>query len=205
MSGPSGDGAARPGVHSRLRSATRSSHQRLEAALGLAAPLVEEAKVVRLLERLHGFHAAWEPALEGMVPDAIRVPRLKAPLLADDLGRLGVPAARLRSLPLCDAASKLCGSEAEAAGALYVIEGSTLGGRVITRGLQDAPWLHGRALRYWDAYGADTGRRWQETLAYLEALPALAGERVVASAVATFELLQAWLAGPCRSLDRTSP
>src|SRR5690606_31997691 len=130
-----------PGLHSRLRGATQSSHQRLDAALDLATPLVEEARVVRLLERLHGFHAAWEPALEGLVPDAIRVPRLKTALLADDLVRLGVPAARLRSLPLCDAASGLCGSEAEAAGALYVLEGSTLGGRVITRALQDAPWL----------------------------------------------------------------
>ena len=125
MSGPSGDGAARPGVHSRLRSATRSSHQRLEAALGLAAPLVEEAKVVRLLERLHGFHAAWEPALEGMVPDAIRVPRLKAPLLADDLGRLGVPAARLRSLPLCDAASKLCGRTGTSQSGQYCVPSLT--------------------------------------------------------------------------------
>jgi heme oxygenase len=194
-----------PGLHSRLRSATQPSHQRLEAALGLATPPVDETRVVRLLERLHGFHAAWEPALEGRVPDAIRVPRLKTPLLADDLARLGVPAARLRSLPVCDAASSLCGSEGDAAGALYVLEGSTLGGRMITRALQDTPWLGGRALRYWNAYGADTGRRWHETLAYLETLPVLASERVVASAVATFELLHAWLAGPCDSLDTITP
>ncbi len=205
MSGAFPADTAVHGLHERLRSATRLPHQRLEAALGLVTPGVDEAHVVRLLERFHGFHAAWEPALEGRLPDDIRVPRLKMPLLRNDLARLGVTTQRLRELPLCMAARGLCGSEGEAAGALYVLEGSTLGGQVISRALQGTPWLGGRALRYWNAYGPDTGRRWRETLAYLEALPLDAGEQAVASAVATFVLLHAWLVAPCPSHRTAAP
>lgn len=204
MSGPSAGGPVIAGLHARLRSATRPSHQRLEAALGLGAPGIEEARVVRLLERFHGFHAAWEPTLEGLVPDGIRLPRIKVPLLRNDLVGLGVSAERLRGLPQCRGAADLCATEGEAAGALYVLEGSTLGGRAISRALQGSPWLGGRALCYWNAYGGDTGRRWHETLAYLEALPTVTGEQAVASAVATFDLLHAWLVTPCRALQTTA-
>jgi heme oxygenase len=183
-------------LHAQLRGATRPSHHRLEAALGLGTPCVARSHVMRLLERFHGFHAAWEPALDEVVPDRIRVPRPKTRLLREDLARLGVSAARLRDLPLCEEAPALCASEARAAGALYVLEGSTLGGRPISRALQDAPWLGGRSLSYWNPYGDDTARRWQETLAYLEALPAIAHAQAVASAMATFDLLHAWLVAP---------
>lgn len=197
--------AAAPGLHDRLRNATSAAHRRLEADLGLATPTVSRAHVVRLLERFHGFHAAWEPSLEGKVPDAIRLPRLKLPLLRDDLAGFGFDSDRLHSLPQCEEAPALCSSPAQAAGTLYVLEGATLGGRMIGRALQDASWLGGRTLRYWNPYGADTGRRWQETLGYLEALPAAAWAQAISSAIATFDLLHAWLLAPCASSEATTP
>lgn len=150
-------------------------------------------RIIRLLERFHGFHAAWEPALGGRVPDPLLVPRLKLPLLQHDLRCLGVADRRLRALPSCKRAAGLCESPAAAAGALYVLEGSTLGGRIISRSLQAAPWHPPQRLQYWNPYGDDTGRRWSETLAYLESLSPADDDAVIRSAINTFDVLHAWL------------
>ncbi len=150
-------------------------------------------RIIRLLERFHGFHAAWEPALGGRVPASLLGPRLKLPLLQHDLRCLGVGDRRLLALPHCERAVGLCTSPAAAAGGLYVMEGSTLGGRIISRSLQGAPWHPPQRLRYWNPYGDDTGRRWSETLAYLESLPPADADTVVRSAVTTFDVLHAWL------------
>ena len=182
-----------PTLHARLREATRPAHARLEAALDiLAAPMAAE-RIVGLLERFHGFHAAWEPALGGRVPDLLLAPRLKLRLLQHDLRCLGVGEQRLRHLPRCEQAAGLCASRPEAAGTLYVMEGSTLGGRMISRSLQAAPWHPSERLQYWNPYGDATGRRWSEMLASLESLAPADADAVVGSAIATFDVLHAWL------------
>lgn len=158
----------------------------------LAAPITA-VRIVRLLERFHGFHAVWEPALRGRVPESLLAPRRKLPLLQHDLRCLGVGEGRLLALPRCLAAIRLGASEADAAGALYVMEGSVLGGRIISRSLRAAPWHPPQRLLYWDPYGDDTSRRWSETLAYLESLPPAQSDAIVRSAAATFGVLQAWL------------
>jgi heme oxygenase (biliverdin-IX-beta and delta-forming) len=179
------------------------AHARLEAALDLLAAPIAADRIVRLLERFHGFHAAWEPALKGRVPDSLLEPRLKLPLLEHDLRCLGVGDERLLALPQCHDAVGLCATEADAAGALYVLEGSTLGGRIISRSLQAAPWHPPQRLRYWNPYGEDTGRRWSETLAYLRTLPASQSGAIASSASATFDLLHAWLVPHAMHQDTT--
>jgi heme oxygenase len=56
---------------------------------------------------------------------------------------------------------------AEALGALYVLEGSSLGGRVILKELKRRD-VSLAGLGFLDPYGADTSRRWQSFLAILE-------------------------------------
>jgi heme oxygenase len=184
-------------LRARLREATQPAHSRLEASLRLLDESATEADIRRLLGRFHGFHAAWEPALKGVVPDHLLDPRLKLPLLEHDLRSLGVADDLLHDLPACPGALSLCRGKAGAAGSLYVMEGSTLGGRVINRLLSKAPWYPMKGLTYWDPYGADTSLRWKETLDYLESLPATWSGEVVASAHATFVLLQSWLVPGC--------
>ena len=59
--------------------------------------------------------------------------RYRAPLILEDLARLGFPA----QPPLCLAMPSLR-THAQLLGALYVMEGSTLGGQVIARQLDKA-------------------------------------------------------------------
>ena len=79
------------------------------------------------------------------------------------------------------------GGGAGALGLLYVVEGATLGGQVISRRLEVK-------LAFFRGYGEATGRMWRETSARLRAVsnPA-AQDEAVRSAVSCFTLLRRWL------------
>lgn len=181
------------GLRERLKRATLPAHQRLEESLGLLKAPLAPGRIFRTLQRFHGFHAAWEPALVPVVPAQLLLPRLKLSLLEQDLRGLGATEASLGNAPTCYVARRLCRNEAAAAGSLYVMEGGSLGGQVIVRALEHTGWFSPRRPSYWNPYGADTGRRWTETVAYLESLPAGCADEAVASAIACFELLHSWL------------
>lgn len=53
-------------------------------------------------------------------------------------------------------------NEAEAFGALYVMEGSTLGGNVIAKQLKKNPEFENVEFNYFGVYGEKTGSYWQE-------------------------------------------
>ncbi|MPT32129.1 MAG: heme oxygenase [Chryseobacterium sp.] len=53
-------------------------------------------------------------------------------------------------------------NEAEAFGALYVMEGSTLGGNVIAKQLKRNPEFENIEFNYFGVYGENTGPFWQE-------------------------------------------
>ena len=79
-------------------------------------------------------------------------------------------------------------------GALYVFEGATLGGQLISRHLEEKLGMRdGVGYRYYRSYGADVGRRWQEFRGLL-LKQSMAGsdDAIVAAAVDTFERLRAW-------------
>jgi heme oxygenase len=81
--------------------------------------------------------------------------------ISEDLTALGAeipPPAMASASPLPSAASMW--------GRLYVIEGSTLGGVILARGLANRDDLR-PALRYLNGYGAATGERWRRFRAAL--------------------------------------
>lgn len=80
-------------------------------------------------------------------------------------------------------------------GCLYVIEGATLGGQVITRHLLAT---HGITPEtggaFFAGYGAETGPHWQAFGAMITAAERFgAADEIVASANRTFETLDRWL------------
>jgi heme oxygenase len=175
-----------------LRAVTRRSHDALENALGLDGMLDLDA-YRKLLARFHGFWIGWEPQVAALLDEeTLSGPRRRLHLLAADLAALGLSAEELDALPRCpltplrDAAAAL--------GSLYVMEGSTLGGRVIQRNLEHSLGAEGAGSRaYFNGYGPETGRMWLSFLTRLEAAPAAAADRIGEGAVATFERLGWWL------------
>jgi heme oxygenase len=210
LAGSSRDGGAgsgglagdRANLLAVLREQTRTEHQAIEQTLGLMSDALTGAEYRRTVERFHGFWKPIEarlrqiPALEAT---GIDLPaREKTPLLALDLRALDVEApsdARLcRELPRVD-------SPAAALGCLYVIEGASLGGQVISRHLRArldiTPTTGGR---FFHGYGERTGEMWRAFGAVVSGFPLTAGAEgeMVESAIATFRLFREWceLAGP---------
>jgi heme oxygenase len=184
-----------------LRAQTAQAHSRLDHDLGLLREPPDRDRIGRLLERCYGFHAVWEPKVARVIGTeaAFLVPRHRAPRAAQDLMALGRTPCDIARLPLCLAAARLVSSPEAAIGSLYVLEGSTLTGQLVTRHLQGARGLPREGLGYFDPYGAATGTMWRHFRIWAEATSKFgSADAIVAGAVETFQTLQAWLipAGP---------
>jgi heme oxygenase len=163
----------------------------VEARLFPAA-LSGRAPYAGMLTAMLGLHEPLErqlaalPALAALrldLPGRRKAHRLRADLA--DLAAAGTPEPREVpevALHLEDVPSSL--------GALYVLEGSTLGGRVLRE--QARHRLGDVPTAFLDGYGQQTGRRWKQVRIALDAAvaaspdPAAAEQRVRHGAVATF-------------------
>lgn len=187
-----------PSLHERLRAATREAHVALEDGLDWRNRVATREGYRGLLARLHGLHAAYEPAIAAALgDDAFLARRLRLAPLKADLARLGCDEAAIAALPQAD--PPVLRSPAEALGVLYVLEGSTLGGQVI---LRHVARLHGFSAEEGGAYyggrGCEAGALWASFRAELErrAGDEAAQVSAVAAAIAAFEAMRTWLAAP---------
>ncbi len=192
----------RPSLLASLRTATRTHHDRLEthpALRALASAGIDRATYRDLLGAFFGFYRVLEPRLEseaaraGLALDLAA--RRKLPWLRSDLRALGLSDEAVEGLPSPSGLPSIAGPPA-VLGALYVVEGSTLGGRVLLRRLLRGGELRDAgALRFFRGHGDQTGAMWRELAALLEAPPSSSVEPAGATrtACALFESLQAWL------------
>jgi heme oxygenase len=192
-----GEARERGGARAALRAATAEAHERLHHLPGfaaLAAGRIGLADYARLLGRLLGFHEALEARLDQAPPLARfgieLAERRRAPLLRADLAWLGAPAA-VAIAPLPPFASA-----AAALGALYVAEGSTLGGRELARALDPLLPAGEEGRRFLLGHGARHQTMWRACCAAVErggAEPA-ARAAMIEAALATFAAFETWFA-----------
>lgn len=157
MTGPRARGA----VVERLRAETREEHDLIELALDWERRTASVGAYAEWLRRLHNFHGWWEPVVAGLVDDPLFFePRRKLRLLTRDLERLGAV------VEAVDAPGPAFASRAEALGSMYVLEGSTLGGKLIVRRVRD---VLGFEAGYHDPYGDRAGAMWRAFQARLAA------------------------------------
>ena len=177
-----------PSVLTRLRLETRSEHEAVEHVLNVMGALTGSTYRQRLVQ-FYGFYNPLEAALQtrcakqsdrhshslevSQLP--MLLPRLhKSLLLRQDLHHLGVSTeglAQCRALPQIQ-------TPAEVLGCLYVLEGATLGGRMITEHIQATlgitPTTGGS---FFDGYAGHTARMWnamRQTLMSGAVAPSLA-------------------------------
>jgi diguanylate cyclase (GGDEF)-like protein len=191
--------AESPGILERLRSSTRAAHASMERVPRLSrllAPDVTARDYVQTLRLLHAFHASIEPDLARCLRGSSRAEALLdgkglAALAADIawFGALPLEPRPLQRPPNCVAA---------ALGALYVIEGSNLGGRIIgkhvAKTLGVGPGTGGSF--YCGLTAEDARRRWrllQEVLRLEIDAPGTPWEPVTSAALATFDSLESWM------------
>ena len=190
-----------------LRQRTAATHARVEDGLALLDPALTPARLRTVLERFYGFWSATEPAVDRWAlanPDlasSLDWPRRRRTgALHADLVRLGTSDGEVSALPSAPAVFGGAGAvgTAEVLGWLYVSEGSTLGGAVITRYLTTRGTLDDAApLCTFTPYAEGPAPMWRSYLTcageYVGDDPTRA-DAVVHAAGTTFDALATWLA-----------
>lgn len=160
-----------PSFLENLRSATAQSHTNLEAlpiSASIMDPQVSESEYTLYLDLMHDVVKDAEenifPALSGIITDL--ADRNKSHLLEQDLKTLGHTKAYTNAQPLSQ--SLINPSKAFAMGIFYVIEGSSLGGRVILKNINSALGHDiENGASYFGGYGGQTGSYWKNFMAQL--------------------------------------
>ncbi len=181
---------APPSARHATGEATLAVHARLHThpVLGtVQAGTIDLASYRALLSRLYGFHVPFEAAA-GIAPERSR-------WLADDMRTLGLTEQAISALPLCPSLPRL-DTPHRRLGAQYVVEGSTLGGRELSKRLDHLFGQHERAGRcFFSGREADTGKAWRSFADVLDTAgqePAARAE-MIAAAVETFAAFESWL------------
>ena len=174
-------------IMQKLKESTRHQHEAVEGSVDVMSKLFSLEDYKLMIAKFRSFYSAYEPTL----PYA-------------DLKAAGFDYDERRKLPSLDADAKALGlgdgdifddlpdvsTLPKAFGSIYVIEGSTLGGQVISRHLKDHLGLtpeNGGA--FFASYGKQVGPMWKH---FGEAVTAFAGdgannEEIVEAAKQTFD------------------
>jgi heme oxygenase (biliverdin-IX-beta and delta-forming) len=177
----------------QLRRETLPDHNAVEKSVPLMDEELDVDTYISYLLKLHGIIATWE---EWAAPNApawihpLLVARRRGQLLTLDLKWFGADAcgeARPALPEMKDAAGLL--------GAMYVMEGSTLGGQLIARRVELVLKLTpGQGNAYFRGHNERTGKLWKEFCDALRTnVPDTETEAVIAAAKAMFGVYGSWM------------
>ena len=149
----------------RLREQTQASHKRLESRLDLLERALSLDLYRALLMRFYGFYLPFELRLREVfaleLPEFDFVARIKIHRLEQDMTALSISPPDFSVAPFCRDLPAFK-TVAQALGGLYVVEGATLGGKIIGRHLQETLGLNAaNGAAFFDGYGAENGRMWR--------------------------------------------
>lgn len=182
-----------------LRTQTMPCHKALEQNPYSVALMAHEANIdnyATYLKKLYGFVKPYEQhvfaKVDGVIADVET--RRKTVLLENDLKALGYSEAQINTLPVYSYPAPA--TTAQALGAMYVLEGSTLGGNIIYKRLNHLIGVDKETNgKYFTAYGEASGMKWK---AFMDAFATYATENnaeqeIINTAIATFTNMDMWL------------
>lgn len=190
--------SASSSILTRLRTETRAQHDAIEAALvELTSDGLDRDAYRRTLERFYGFYRPLEMGLWAVggwgQRDLDVTQRRKTPLLDADLRTLGL--ANPEDLPVCTELPPHA-TVAAAFGCLYVLEGATLGGQVISKLLRKSLGVSiENGGRFFHGYGDRSGPMWHAFRASIMTFADTVAiqDEVVAAAKDTFLKMHCWI------------
>lgn len=179
----------------RLRSETKAAHQALEKQIVLRIKQVQTPQdYTRLLELFYGYFHPLESILNTYL-DNSSVPfydvRRKSDRLVNDIQASGGNPAH----PLCTNLPAIK-NVTQAIGAMYVMEGSTLGGQIISTMIKERLQLSSNeSLSFFMGYGAQTEEMWSSFSKALinQAINKQAEDEIVTAANETFKKFITWV------------
>ncbi|GAA4927599.1 biliverdin-producing heme oxygenase [Mucilaginibacter defluvii] len=181
----------------KLKDETKTYHHQTEVALiGRIKAISNKDDYASLLKMFYGYFGGLEKHIDAAIDTTLiddYHQRRKTSAIAEDLEALNenVPVvADGDSLPVLT-------NHLQALGALYVIEGSTLGGKIISKMIvQKLDPSHGNALSFFNSYGDDTMNMWNAFKEKMnnQAQTEAEQEVVTESANSTFRHFADWIA-----------
>lgn len=183
----------------KIRHETKEIHAALESTPLLSifsGGIITVEKYLVILGKFHSFIAPIEtkiadyPVLKKYLNDFDE--RRKASWLESDLVSFSQKPLQFEK---CETIPSIT-SGSHAFGALYVLEGSTLGGKLISKQLNDQLGIDkDNGARFFNAYGSDTGVRWKVFKNALETFAENDGKEteIIQGALSTFKGLHNWL------------
>jgi heme oxygenase len=162
LTGTTAESIPRLPILAGLKEKTAPLHRALEENAGIWDCLSSRARYGDLLVRFWGIYSAAEGQLAALeelprwLPDLSR--RWKRSALELDLNHLGIAP---ESWSICTGITEIR-TVAAGFGWLYVLEGSTLGGQLIKRRVQDRLGLGAEnGCQFFSSYGAEVGPMWR--------------------------------------------
>jgi heme oxygenase len=181
----------------KLRSETADAHRALEAGIDVSSAVQTREAYQRLLASFWGIYAPLEErlsALQDWPAEYQPAPGHKSGLLASDLQTLRTEVGEGGTPPRCTDLPVIDDLES-GFGCAYVLEGSALGGRQISRLLAPFPEEE-RPRRFFTSDGADVPQAWKRFCAELERFASGSNQpqKIVATAIETFTAFRKWMA-----------
>lgn len=163
-------------IMQRLKAETSAHHSHTESRAlqrAIACGEVDQTTFSVYLGQLYRVHNSLEPTLENSRERHAAIgalatrDRMRIPDLDSDLAFYGVDRDQIEA---GDAAQRFASQVQEITttdpvallGALYVLEGSTNGGRFLARALRKSWSLDGEGLSYFDPYGDEQPQKWAD-------------------------------------------
>lgn len=180
-------------ILAQLKARTAHQHQQTEDTVDLMRDDFSLEDYRKLLVRFYAFYKSYDEKLRRSLKenpiDFYGEERFNTPRLVADLKSLGMTDEEISEienfddLPVLDSPEKTFGS-------LYVVEGSTLGGQVISRHLKEKfGFGESNGAAFFSGYGKDTGKKWNDFRAAITefAENGVNREEIIKAANETFE------------------
>ena len=180
-----------------LRLQTADWHRRAERAVNFRARMSDRTRYMDFLRRLFGFYDPLETLLGEFLASEISLQfeaRRKSGLLALDLRHLGDSVTDVTRILRCTGLPVIA-SRATAFGALYVLEGATLGGQILSRHLATHLGIDvSNGGAFLSSYGSAVRAMWSSFGEVIERCcdTAAKQEEALEAAVQTFASFASW-------------
>ena len=181
-----------------LRSKTAASHKQLEEneySKSILSPAVTLISYQTYIAKMYGVAMACEteifPVIKNIIPDLDL--RYKASFIKNDLKNTGVASGLIENIPVHHFTAS---NAAQAMGIMYVLEGSTLGGKFLYKHINETLGFDAEnGASYFWGYGQQTGSLWKTFIAAMTdfAERENCGDEITSSASQTFATIAIWL------------
>lgn len=181
-----------------LKYNSQKDHDSIESSVDLLKLVSSEGDYLKLVNAFYGYYQPTEKKLMVFERELLEFgihlnERLKSNLLKVDLGYFHLSSKQV-AIGLCPYTPDVH-DVYEAMAVLYVLEGSTMGGQIISRQLMKSKMISdkGEGGTFFKPYGANTAAMWLKFKEALNKIPKEQEDHILCTVKKTFHSMEKWL------------